>query len=543
MSAEDSKPDLPKSASDVAVDKAVPGEEPAANDSMLRKGVDALICILLTVWLGFAWSNHPEKIAFPAFLYFCIVLKIATKRIDNATLIKPFSLVLTPIGAAFNKLPALVRHGLIAAIICIIAIVSIATADDNSPNGTRLQRAQSLIGQVVILGLLVLFSRHRKHINPYLVLVGILLQYLLGLIVLKTWIGKTVFQYMATLVGDFLGLGKAAGLSFLAPELDKVFDFATAVLPAIIFFCSFIQIVYYFGGMQWLVAKFAFIMMRVMDTSGAESVVAAASPFVGQGESALLIKPFLEFMTEAEIVSIMVSGFATVSGSVLSAYYAYGADGASILSSCIMSVPCSLALAKLYLPETETSLSKGEVQIPESNEEKEANVLHAAANGASQGIHLAALIMATLLSLISLFKLCDIVFTEFFSYLNPASPINIERVLSYLFYPFAWIMGVPSNECFTIGKLLGKKIVLNEMVAYADLGALMKANEISTRASTIATYALCGFANVGSVGIQIGILGALAPTRRADVARLAVPAMLVGTLCTFFSASIAGIFI
>jgi CNT family concentrative nucleoside transporter len=372
---------------------------------------------------------------------------------------------------------------------------------------------------------------------------GILLQFLLGLFVLKTTFGKNLFEAIAKLVGDFLHLGKEYGANFLWFGANKYENFIVNVLPAIIFFAAFIQMVYYLGAMQWVIVKFAWAMMRIMDTSGCESVVAAASPFVGQGESALLVRPFLEFMTESELHTVMASGFSTIAGSVLSAFLAMGIDGTSLISSCIMSVPCSLALSKMRIPETEQSMTKGDVSIPEgSDTEKEANVLHAVANGAAAGVHLAGLIVGSLLAIVSLYHFCNIVFSEFLGYvITSEKPISIDFVLGYVFSPLAWLLGVPTNECLRVGSMLGKKMVLNEFVAFDDLSKLIKANDISLRGARIATYALCGFANIASVGIQIGCLGAMAPTRRGDIARIAFPAMLVGAMCTFCSAAIAGI--
>ncbi|KAI9168603.1 hypothetical protein H9P43_007976 [Blastocladiella emersonii ATCC 22665] len=533
---------------------AAPAPAPAAaaefKDSTLQRVVDAIIVIGLTVWLVFAWGNHPDTIAFPAFLYFCIIAKILTKRISNDTLTKPFAVVFGTIFKPFEAVSPLIKAALFGALTLAIAVVSIIIIPD-SDRGTKLERARSLLGLIVILGLLYGTSKHRSAVNFRLVSVGILAQFILGLIVLKTWIGKTVFSFVAHIVAEFLDLGKIYGLGFLWADGPKYSIFLTTVLPAVVFFASFIQVVYYLGAMQWLLIKFAWVMVRLMDTSGSESVVAAASPFVGQGESALLVQPFLEFMTESEIHSIMTSGFSTISGSVLSAFTGlFKIDATSIITSCVMSVPCSLALSKLRIPETENSITKGEVSIP-VEEHREANVLHAAANGAAQGMHLAGLITGSLLAIISLFNLCNIICMEFFRYLNPTEPISIGLILSYVFWPFAWILGTPTSECLKVGRLLGTKMVVNEFAAYADLSALLgnapspdapaPPRQLSARGELIAIYALCGFANIGSVGIQIGCLGAMAPSRRGDIARLAVSAMIVGTMCTFCSASIAGI--
>ncbi|KAI9218284.1 Na+ dependent nucleoside transporter C-terminus-domain-containing protein [Blastocladiella britannica] len=432
-----------------------------------------------------------------------------------------------------------------------IAVVTILVAG-STDLGTIADRFRSLLGVVVVVALMFVLSKDRSAVNWRLVSVGMFAQMLLGLFVLKTWIGQTIFSFVSNTVGGFLGLGKEFGLEFLWFGANKLQNFFVNVLPAIVFFCSFIQCIYYLGGMQWLVVKFAYVFVVLMDTSGAESVAAAASPFIGQGESALLILPFLPYCTNSEMHAIMVAGFATIAGSVLSAYIGMGVNGTYLITACIMSVPCSLALSKLIYPETEKSITKGEVIMP-AVEHHEANILHAAANGAAQGMTLAGLIAGTLLSLIALYNFVDIVFTRFFFYLNNLGTgeiINLELVTGYLFYPLAWLLGVPTQNCLVVAQLLGKKVLVNEFAAYADLQVLIGkadilnpvASKLTARAELLISYALCGFANIGSVGIQIGCLGAMAPSRRGDIASIAFPAMLVGALCTFTSACIAGIF-
>lgn len=362
---------------------------------------------------------------------------------------------------------------------------------------------------------------------------GILLQFLLGLITLKTDFGSYIFSELSNLVEVFLKHAMVGARFVLGDIVDSYMCFAIVVLPGVIFFAAFVQIVYYLGWMQWIIQKFAWMMVRLMDTSGSESVVAAASPFVGQGESALLVRPFLEYMTISELHTTMASGFATIAGSVLAAFIAMGIDGKSLITACVMSTPCSLALSKMRFPETEQSITKGNITIPKE-EEKEVNVLHAAANGAAQGIHLAGLIAASLLAIVSLFHFCEAAFSWFWSWLNPPVPITIELILSYVFFPFAAMLGVPFADCLSVGRLLGLKITVNEFVAYDTLLGIMKSdNPISRRAYTLAVFALCGFANVSSIGIQIGCLGAIAPNRKKDIARIAMSAMLTGAVSFF----------
>ncbi|KAI9143990.1 Na+ dependent nucleoside transporter C-terminus-domain-containing protein [Paraphysoderma sedebokerense] len=367
---------------------------------------------------------------------------------------------------------------------------------------------------------------------------GIFLQFIIGLFIIRTQIGKELFTFVSKGVASFLGLSKKGAAFIFTPDIIGTKMFATSVLPAIVFFAAFIQMVYWLGAMQWIIVKFAWLMVRLMDTSGSESVVAAASPFVGQGESALLVLPFLQYMTQSEIHSAMTSGFSTIAGSVLVAFEDFGVNTTYLITACIMSVPCSLALSKLRVPETEDSITKGQVSIPKE-ENREENILHAACNGAAQGMTLIALIVGSLLAIISLYHLANNILIWLCGFLNPASPITIELILGYVFYPFAWLIGVPLEDCRFVGQLMGTKMVVNEFVAYLNLADNYK--NMTPRGITLATYGLCGFANIASVGIQIGCLGAMAPSRKADIAKLALSAMLTGTLCTFTSAAIAGI--
>lgn len=320
---------------------------------------------------------------------------------------------------------------------------------------------------------------------------GILIQFLLGIFTLKTTVGNEVFASFAQLVAGFLDYSKVGAQFILGDVVNNYMCFALIVLPGVIFFAAVVQVVYYLGWMQWLIKRFAWLMVRVMDTSGSESVVAAASPFVGQGESALLVKPFLEYMTVSELHSTMVSGFSTIAGSVLMAFLAMGIDGKSLITACVMSTPCSLALSKIRYPETEDSISKGDVSIPEESE-REANVLHAAGNGAAQGVHLAALIAGSLIAIISIYTFVNETVVWFFSFLNPPEEITIPLLLSYVFWPFAAMLGVPFAECLKVGQLLGIKMTVNEFVAYSTLSKMNTDGELSPRGMLllISSYSL-----------------------------------------------------
>ena len=334
------------------------------------------------------------------------------------------------------------------------------------------------------------------------------------------------------------------------------------------------------GLLQWFIGKFAVFFFWTMQVSGAEAVVAAASPFIGQGESAMLIKPFIAHLTSAEIHQVMCSGFATIAGSVLIAYIHLGVNAQALVSSCVMSIPASLAISKLRYPEEEETLTAGRIVIPDDDTEKAANSLHAFANGAWLGIKIAGMITATLLCIISLIALLDGILAWWGYYLNINDPpLSVELLVGYLCYPIAFLLGVPRNgDLFLVSKLIGTKLVAvsnptptpsfrfprafppafisctsvlpkadssiqNEFVAYYALQNDEQYANLGARSRLIVTYALCGFANIGSLGNQIGVLSQLAPARSGDVSRLAVSALLAGALSTFTSASMAGLLV
>jgi CNT family concentrative nucleoside transporter len=339
--------------------------------------------------------------------------------------------------------------------------------------------------------------------------------------------------------------------------------FLVSVIPAIIFFVSFVQLLYYWGWLQWAIRKFATIFFYGMRVSGAEAVVAAASPFVGQGESAMLIKPYIPHLTSAELHQVMTSGFATIAGSVLAAYISMGISPLALVSSCVMSIPASLTISKLRYPETEELLTAGTIVIPRDAEERPSNSLHAFANGAWLGIKVGGMIAATVLSILSLLGLANGLLGWWGRYLNIRDPpLSVELIVGYLFYPIAFLLGVERNgDLRKVSQLIGIKVVANEFVAVSPLtiiipdtplitlpkfGALTRDHtyaSLSARSRLIATYAVCGFGNISSVGIQIGVLSQLAPGKSGQVAKVAMSALISGVITTLTSASIAGMLI
>ncbi|KAL9103201.1 MAG: hypothetical protein Q9163_001728 [Psora crenata] len=345
---------------------------------------------------------------------------------------------------------------------------------------------------------------------------------------------------------DFELADSNQGTAFLtSKDTAKVGWFLVSVLPAVVFFVALVQILYYNDILPWFIGKAAVFFFWSLRVSGAEAVVAAASPFIGQGESAMLIKPFVVHLTQAELHQVMCSGFATIAGSVLLAYISLGVNPQALISSCVMSIPASLAISKLRYPETEETLTTGRVVIPDDDAHRAANSLHAFANGAWLGLKIAGMILATLLCIIALLGLANGVLTWVGGYLNINDPpLTVELIVGYICYPVAFLLGVPRNgDLLKVAKLIGTKLIANEFVAYSALQTDPAYADLSPRSRLIATYALCGFANIGSLGTQIGVLSQIAPGRSEDVSKLALSALITGALSTFTSASIAGLLI
>jgi CNT family concentrative nucleoside transporter len=405
------------------------------------------------------------------------------------------------------------------------------------PLGTRLV---ALFGIVAILGIGVLLSSNRRAISWKVVAWGVGLQAAFAVFVLRVPVGQRIFQALGRFVTAILGFSYV-GSEFVFGEIGKQHSslgvvFAFQVLPAIIFVSALFAIMYYLGIMQVVVKAFAVVMNKVMGASGAESLNVAASIFMGQTEAPLTIRPFLPRMTRSELMTVMTAGMAHVSGSIMAAYIAFGIEARHLLTAVIMTAPGTIMMAKILEPETAVPETLGgvKVDIPRTD----VNVVDAAARGTTEGLHLMLNVIAMLVSFIALIALANGGFGWVHGHVA-WFPANIQTVLGWLFAPIAWVMGVPWHDSGTIGSLLGTRMVLNEFIAYSQLGPLKET--LSPVSFTIATFALCGFANVGSVGIQIGGIGALAPERKHDLARLGFRAMLAGTLANFLSATLAGI--
>jgi CNT family concentrative nucleoside transporter len=418
-----------------------------------------------------------------------------------------------------------------------------------------MDRYVGVLGILAVLLAAWLGSTNRRRIRWRTVAWGLGLQICFAFLVLRfdygqmamTWAGGVVNNMLsATFAGTRvlfgqLGLPNSGAFgSLLPPNSGSIFAFQ--VLPTIIFISAFFAVLYHIGLMQIIIRAMAWVMLKTMRISGAESMNVAASIFMGQTEAPLTIRPFLKGATRSELMVIMTSGMAHVSGGIMAMYISQGVEARHLLSAVIMTSPGTILMAKMLVPETEVPATEGKVVIPKDELHKEENLIGAIARGTIDGGKLAMNVAIMLISFLALVALLDglLLWTHGLAYMHWV-PGSLGQILGYAFWPVAWVIGVPAHDCMAIGNLLGTRMALNEVIAYIALGA-QKAT-LAPRSFTIATFALCGFANLGSIGMQIGGIGALVPERRNDLARLGVRAMLAGTMANLISASIAGMFL
>jgi CNT family concentrative nucleoside transporter len=406
-------------------------------------------------------------------------------------------------------------------------------------------RFVGVLGMAVLLGLAFLFSTDRKAIQKKTVLWGLGLQLAFGVFVLKFEIGRQIFQVAGDGINKLLSFA-FAGSEFVFGEMGKRnssfgFVFAFQVLPTIIFVAAIFAFLYHIGVMQVFIRAFAWFMTRLMGASGAESLDIAASIFMGQTEAPLTIRPFLSKLTRSELMCVMTCGMAHVSGAIMTAYIIAGVEAKHLLAAVIMTAPGTLLIAKMLVPETEQSLTAGQVRMPEM--QKEANFLGALSRGTSDGLQLAINVGAMLISFVALMALLDYMMGGAHNWLALHRvgwfPSSLEQLFGWIFAPIAWLIGIPWKEAGIVGNLLGTRMALNEVVAFTMLGPMK--STLAPRTFMIATFALCGFANFSSIGIQIGGIGALAPEQRGQLAKLGIRAMLAGTMANLMSACIVGI--
>ena len=409
-------------------------------------------------------------------------------------------------------------------------------------------RFTGILGLLTMLGLAVIFSTNRRAIRLKTVAWGLGLQFVFAVFVLRVDFGRRMFQSAGDAANRLLSYA-FVGSEFVFGEIGKQgsrfgFSFAFQVLPTVIFICALFAILYHYGIMQFIIRIAAWVMTRVMGASGAESLNVAASIFMGQTEAPVTIRPFLPELTRSELMTVMTSGMAHVSGGIMAAYIAFGIEPKHLLSAVIMTAPGTVLVSKMLVPETDEPKTAGRVVMSqeELDAEKKENLLGAVARGTGDGLHMALNIAAMLIAFLALIALFDGILhgihNGFAHFGFRWFPSSLEGIFGVLFAPVAWVIGIPWHDCGTIGNLLGTRMVLNELVAFSMLGPQKAA--LDPRSFTIATFALCGFANLSSIGIQIGGISALAPNRRGDLARLGLRAMLAGTMANLMSASIAG---
>ncbi|MBZ5655619.1 MAG: NupC/NupG family nucleoside CNT transporter [Acidobacteriia bacterium] len=406
-------------------------------------------------------------------------------------------------------------------------------------------RFTGILGLITMLGLGYAFSTNRRAIRLKTVGWGLGLQVAFAIFVLKIEFGRILFQNAGDAVNRLLSYA-FVGSKFVFGDLGAQrspmgFFFAFQVLPTVIFIAAFFAVLYHYGIMQMIIKGAAIVMTRFMGASGAESLNVAASIFMGQTEAPLTIRPFLPDLTRSELMTVMTSGMAHVSGGIMAAYIAFGIEPKHLLSAVIMTAPGTILMSKMLVPETETPKTAGRVVMSEEEveAEKKENLLGAIARGTTDGLHLALNIAAMLISFLALIALANGLLGGIHDKLGIAwFPSSLQQIFGVLFAPIAWVIGIPWHDCSAIGNLLGTRMVLNELVAFSMLGP-QKAM-LDPRSFTIATFALCGFANLSSIGIQLGGIGALAPNKRGELAKLGIRAMLAGTMANLMSASIAG---
>jgi CNT family concentrative nucleoside transporter len=448
-------------------------------------------------------------------------------------------------------------------------VLAQVAAGESAATGTPFAaRLMGIVGMAVMIGIAWLLSNNRARVSWRLVATGVGLQALLGVVVLKTGVGRALFDganvvftrllafteegarfVFGNLVRNNVPVGTPTGApADMAPVGDGSLwaatgaYFAFSVLPTIIFFSALMSVLYYLGVMQRIVQGMAWGFQRLLGTSGAETLSATGNIFVGQTEAPLLIKPFVGAMTVSELNTVMVGGFATIAGGVMAAYVGmlspfFPDIAGHLLTASVMNAPAGLLISKILVPETGEPVTRGKVKVEIAK--NEANVIEAAAAGAGQGLQLALNVGAMLLAFIALIALINAVLGAAGGVVG-IDGLSLERLFGWVLAPLAWLMGVPWSDAGAIGSLIGVKISVNEFVAYLQLAGTMGTDALSARAEVIATYALLGFANFSSIAIQIGGIGGLAPERRGDLARLGLKAMIGGNLAAFMSASLAG---
>ncbi|MBH8552662.1 NupC/NupG family nucleoside CNT transporter [Nostocaceae cyanobacterium CENA357] len=402
-----------------------------------------------------------------------------------------------------------------------------------------MERAISALGILIFIAISYALSVKRDAVRWRTVAWGLGLEFVLALVILKTPWGLNVFKSLGDIVSNFLAFSDV-GAKFVFGENFKEHLFAFQVLPTIIFFSAFISVLYYYGILQRVVNVVAWVMIKTMKTSGSESLSCAGNIFLGPTESALMVKPYVATMTQSELHAVMTGGFSTIAGGVLGAYLSFGIPAEHLIAAFFMTAPTSLVVSKLLYPETEVSETVGKVKMDAKT--NYINAIDAATAGAIDGVKLAVNVGVMIIAFLGLLAAMNALLGWLGTRVG-LQQLSLQWILSFIMAPIAFLMGVPWADCREIGALLGTKTILNEFIAFLDLKQLIESGKISQRAVIIATYALCNFANIGSIGITIGGITGMAPNRQHDLARMGVRAMIGGLLAGFITACIAGVLI
>lgn len=430
-------------------------------------------------------------------------------------------------------------------VLCIVlvvaAVVVIAFSVWEQP-----RNLVSISGFIFFLFILLICSAHPTKVNWRPVFGGLALQFFFAAMILKWDVGQAVFEFLGNQVQTFLEFTNT-GTKFVFGDKYTDHPFAMVVLPVIVFFSCAISVLYYVGAMQVVIDKIAWVMRVSLGTSAPESLCAAGNIFIGQTEAPIMIRPFLALMTKSELHAVMTGGFATIAGGVLAAYISFGVSAEHLLCASVMNAPCALAVSKLLYPETETSKLRKASDLG-TEEKKERNILEAAAAGASSSIKLVANIAANLIAFLAMLEFVNAVLSWFGSFVGYPE-FSFQMICSYVLMPLAYLMGVDWADCGIVGELIGIKTFLNEFLAYGELSTYLNNRKsctgriLAVRSEIIATYALCGFANLSSIGIQLGALGPMAPSRRGDLAQIVLRALLGGIVTSLMTACIAGLLV
>jgi CNT family concentrative nucleoside transporter len=449
-------------------------------------------------WIyGLVFYRHTDGKGWliPTLIYIALIIRIVTLYIPASLVLRPVRFVWTrTVVVGYNMLPAKL-HKPVAAVVAIAVFLIGTLVPEETGDNTRANRAISIFGLIVMLVVLTATSRNWRIIPWHTVIGGMLTQFIVAVFVLRTEAGYDIFKFISDMARQLLGFA-GQGLAFLTDaDMAATPWFLTGVIPAIIFFIALVQMLYYVGFLQWFIAKFAVFFFWSLRVSGAEAIVAAATPFIGQGESAMLIRPFMDHLTMAEIHQIMTCGFATIAGSVLVAYIGMGLNAQALVSSCIMSIPATLAVSKMRYPETETPITAGKIEVPPNEEDEHTvNALHAFTNGSWFGLKIGATIVACLLTIIAFVGLINGLLGWWGGYWginDPDAKLSLELILGYLLYPVAWLLGVPKNDLRQVGELIGKKVIINEYAAFEALVKQERYMSMAPRSKLIATYACC----------------------------------------------------